>query len=491
MKVYINGIDDGAGNYIGIGEEEGKECPLLSPPILEIVNSIKKNRLYADSWDQIKKNYQEDTVKNEKDMQDIIDKRNELVKHVQRDFCEKCNFNISGSKSLTSDIDITVLNTAETKTNHLFAFKEINTMVKVMKCLFDDKESLETLDINFYGHSYFFSQNLAGVCKQYKNQQEFFLPLDEKMEKKYRYSEALALLKVKKYYQEADARLKKKWKLNFDDCKRIIHDFSRKSKSGDENDIFDYVNDDKDISLKNKYYLKQLEYIDKLSHNENKIPKDILRYQLISEINHASVYSDESYFSYGAFMHVVYGDQMKRDISKLPKMIYIQSMLDNFGDIIKVYNHTAENPDLLFSKGSKYIVRIYAAILACSKSYEDFAQNILSTFTDIRELYKTNPKNPEIQRLIKKNRLTLDKIKNHVYQVYEDYLNNNMDRKKKSVKRKSVKRKSVKRKSVKRKSHDGLNFKNIILRGMRAQSRLNFFNLPQPLQPPLPLPQLK
>jgi hypothetical protein len=42
-----------------------------------------------------------------------------------------------------------------------------------------------------------------------------------------------------------------------------------------------------------------------------------------------------------------------------------------------------------------------------------------------------------------------------------------------------------------RRSSDGLNFKKIILNGMRAQSRLNFFNLPQPLQPPLPLPQLK
>ena len=487
MKVYINRVDGGGGHYLGIGEEEGKECPLLSPPILEIANSIKENPLYADSWDQIKKNYQKDTVNNEKYMQEIIDKRNELVKHVQRDFCEKCNFNISGSKSLTSDIDITVLNATETKTNHLFAFKEINTMVKVMKCLFDDKESLLTLDINFYGHSYFFSENLAGVCKQYKNQQEFYLPLDEKLEKEYRYSEAIALLKVKKYYQEADTKLKRKWKLNFDDCKRIIHDFSRNSESRDENDIFDYVNDDKDISLKNKYYLKQLEYIDKLSHKKH-IRKDILSYQLISEINHASIYSDESYFSYGAFMHVVYGDQMKRDISSLPKMVFIQSMLDNFGDIIKVYNHTKENPDLLFSKGSKYIVRIYAAIIAYSKSYEKFARNILSTFTDIRELYKTNPENLELKRLIEKNKLTLDKIKNHVYQVYGDYLTKNS--KKKSVSRKTkIKTKTKSRRSVRRKrSHDGLNFKKIILNGLRAQSRLNY--LPQQQQQPTSFPSI-
>lgn len=483
MKVYINRVD----GYLG---EEGEECPLLSSPILDIANSIKKNPLYADSWDQIKKNYQKDTVNNEKYMQEIIDKRNELVKHVQRDFCEKCNFNISGSKSLTSDIDITVLNATETKTNHLFAFKEIKTMVKVMKCLFDDKESLLTLDINFYGHSYFFSENLAGICKQYKDQQEFYLPLNERLEKKHRFSEAIALLKVKKYYQEADANLKRKWRLNFDDCKRIITNFSRKySKSGDETDMFDYVNNDKDITLKNNLYLRQLEYIDKLSHNENYIPKDTLTYQLISEINHASIYSDESYFSYGAFMHVVYGDQMKRDISSLPKMVFIQSMLDNFGDIIKVYNHTdKKKPHLLFSKGSKYIVRIYAAIINYSKSYEKVFGKLLETFTNIRELFKINPEHPEIKPLINDSQLTLDKIKNHVYQVYGDYLEKNNMSGRKSLRKKKSAKKSMKK--SKKKSRDGLNFKKIILNGMRAQSRMNFLNLPQPLQPPLSLPQL-
>lgn len=222
-----------------------------------------------------------------------------------------------------------------------------------------------------------------------------------------------------------------------------------------------------------------------------------MTYQLISEINHASIYSDESYFSYGAFMHVVYGDQMKRDISSLPKMVFIQSMLDNFGDIIKVYNHTdKKNPHLLFSKGSKYIVRIYSAIINYSKSYEKVFGKLLETFTNIRELFKINPEHPEIKPLIKDSQLTLDKIKNHVYQVYGDYLEkNNMSgrkslRKKKSTKKKSVKSMKNKKSMPKKKSRDGLNFKKIILNGMRAQSRMNFLNLPQPLQPPLSLPQL-
>lgn len=431
MSVYINnsnrfdGSSSGESSYIGINEEEGQECPLLKPDILDIVNAIKQNPLYADSWEQIKKNYQSNTAVNEKYMQDIINQRNELVKLIQKDFCGKCNFNISGSTSLTSDIDITVLNTTETKSNHLFAFKEIKNMVQTMKCLFDNKESLLTLDINFYGHSFFFSDNLAGLCKQYKRENEFYLPLDEKMEKKYRFCEGFALLKIKKYYEE-NKNLKKKWKLNFDVCKNLVDNFQKKfSLSNDSNNLYEYVNHDKDISEKNEKYLDQLEYIDKLSHNDRKIPKEILKYMLITEISHASLYSDESYFSYGAFMHIVYGDQMKREISKiLPRMIYIQSMLDNFGDIVKVYNHTdKKRPLTLFSKGSKYIVRIYSAIIAySSKSYAKLYGDILKVFNTIRELYKQNPEDPEIFELIKKSGLTLDVIKNHVYKVYEDYL---------------------------------------------------------------------
>lgn len=62
----------------------------------------------------------------------------------------------------------------------------------------------------------------------------------------------------------------------------------------------------------------------------------------------------------------------------------------------------------------------------------------------------------------------------------------------KSMRKNKKSKKSKGKKSPRRRRRsDGLNFKKIILNGMRAQSRLNFFNLPQPLQPPLPLPQLK
>lgn len=413
LKLCIDRLDGFVDGYnLRIGWDGGIK---MSKNIFEIANSIKHNPLYSDSWDEIKNKYIKDPVKNEKHMREIIYKRNELIKQVKKDFCSKCDFNISGSKSLTSDVDVTVFN--QNKSNNLFAFNEIKTMIKILRCLFNNKEILLTLDINFYGHSFFFGKNLSGVCNKYYNKQEFYIPLDIEMEMRYRYCEAFSLLKVKKHYKETDLKLKKKWGLNFDLCKKIMNNFSEISKSNDKNDLFEYVNIKNDTTNNTFMYLNQLKYIEKLSHNKNNLSKKKLRYILICEISHSAIYAEESYFSYGAFMHVVYGDQMKRDISNLPKIIYIQSMLDNFGDIIKVYNKTKTKLEL-FSQGSKYIVRVYSAIVELNyKSYN----NTLQIFKVIRKLFKENPKDPDIKIYIKKSKLTLDKIKDLVYSVYNNY----------------------------------------------------------------------
>lgn len=395
-----------------------ESCPLLSKDMLTISKNIKQNPLYAPTWKGIKKNYMKNPLENKKNMESIIEQRNELVKLIQTEYCDECNFNISGSKSLTSDIDITVLNKSEReKKSHLFAFNEIETMTEVMKCLFNE-ESLITLDVNFYGHSYFFNENLAGVCTKNKEHgNEYYLALDENLERKHRFCEGFALLKIKKYYQDLDPKLQRKWKLSFNDCESIMRNFSKFSSSKDDTDLFSYVNNDSNVSDKNRRYLKQLKYIDfEANHNQNKEDKKLLRYRLINEINHASLYSDESYFSYGAFMHVVYGDQMKRNISKLPKIIYVQSMLDNFGDILKVYN---EYPEEVFSKGSKYIVRIYSCLkILASKDRKVRVDSLYSQFDHIRELYKGNSKDERIPRLIEDSQITLDEVKNEVFNTY-------------------------------------------------------------------------
>jgi hypothetical protein len=329
---------------------------------------------------------------------------------VNKEYCKECNFNISGSTSLTSDVDITVLN--RSGADHLFAFEEIEIMSQVLKCLLGD-ESLNTLDVNFYGHSFYFNENLGGVCTKNKLKNEYYLKLDETYERRYRYGEAFALLKIKKYYTHLDSNTKKRWKLNFRECKEILNNFVKFSKSGDKTDLYVYTNNDSNVSEKNTLYLNQLKYIDELTKNTDE-DRDLFKYRLINEISHASVYSDESYFSYGAFMHVVYGEQMNNDLSDLPSVIYLQSMLENFGDLLKIYTESQED---VFSKGSKYVVRIYSSMSELID--DDRVDSILNQFSNIRNLYKSNPKDEEINRMIIESEITLDEIKNYVYTIYD------------------------------------------------------------------------
>jgi hypothetical protein len=384
----------------------------LSSNMLKISKQIVKNPLYASTWKGIKDNYKTDIVKNRKYMEDMIKRRQELVELVNKEYCKQCDFNISGSTSLTSDVDVTVLN--KPGSNHLFAFEEIKIMSQVLKCLLGD-ESLNTLDVNFYGHSFFFNENMGGVCTKNTTQRnEYYLKLDEKIESMYRFGEAFALLKIKKYYEHLDKAIKNRWKLNFRECKSILTNFIQNfSHSEDQTDLYLYTNNDSDISKKNSSYLNQLKYIDTLKKNIYNEDKDLFRYRLISEISHATVYSDESYFSYGAFMHVVYGEQMKRDLSDLPKVTFLQSMLENFGDLLKVY---IESPEDVFSKGSKYMVRIFSSMKELVE--DEGVTSIYKQFYAIRNVYKSNPKDPLIYEMIKESGITLDKIKDKVYTIY-------------------------------------------------------------------------
>jgi hypothetical protein len=112
-------------------------------------------------------------------------------------------------------------------------------------------------------------------------------------------------------------------------------------------------------------------------------------------------------------MHVVYGEQMKRDLSDLPKVTFLQSMLENFGDLLKVY---IESPEDVFSKGSKYMVRIFSSMKELVE--DEGVTSIYKQFYAIRNVYKSNPKDPLIYEMIKESGITLDKIKDKVYTIY-------------------------------------------------------------------------
>jgi len=110
-------------------------------------------------------------------------------------------------------------------------------------------------------------------------------------------------------------------------------------------------------------------------------------YRLICEISHASIYAYDVFFCYGAFMHIVYKNQKGNEDLKLDPICYKHSALDNFGFLLQVTSKEVSWEFLQFLKeGSKYIMRIYDAIL-CLKN-EDEIRTKFVLFEKIRKKKK-------------------------------------------------------------------------------------------------------
>lgn len=422
-RIYFNNIQLQHHN-------DGTSCK-TDTNILTIVDQIKKLDLYKEitrkgkmNWSEIKKVFKSDTVNYLNDMKKLIDLRQKLVNELKNNFCKDCTFTTSGSGSLTSDIDVTV----SKKTDDYFGVKEIQEMNEIMKCLFDDVESLISLDVNFYGHSFVFPINVGKFCIK-MNDNEFYPMFDDQLENKYKYQEALAILKIKKH----DTGF-----FNYPKCETIIQSFNKISLSKDDFDLFKYVDKSVDLTEQNKLYFKQLSEIENFTTKIEKEKEiDYNRYRLISEISKASMFADETYYTYGAFMHIVYFTQMKRNIILHP-LIYLHSMLENFGDTLKVFHHTEKGNQVEFIKNaSKYMMRVYDAILKTSRLVD--SENVrmcklFLCFYNIREQVKSEKSDEciikneikKIEEVIKEEETLIDAIKNDVMFVYKTKFNGDL-----------------------------------------------------------------
>ena len=210
-------------------------------------------------------------------------------------------------------------------------------------------------------------------------------------------------------------------------CKEKINKFQFESKSPllkdqKEDYLYNYVTLEREKDDKKfEKYIIQLNYIDDLIKSFRISPDDDEennnRYMLICEISHASIYAEEAYFCYGAFMDVVYNNQLKRDI-ELNKICYIHSIMDNFGFLLQLENRDDEHVDFFIIKGSKYIQRIYSA-------YNKIYNNKLfikkeKIYTEIREI--TKEENIDETELSKKIKYVLEMIKegNIIKDIYKD-----------------------------------------------------------------------
>ena len=362
------------------------------------------------------------------ELKKIVEYRKKLIDELLKLLCvqsEGCSSIITGSKTLKSDIDVTLLVTTDSEKFTLY--EHLKKILESIGILFDSKtNSSKLLDVNFYCHSYFFPKNIENLLvKNTKVKDEFYLELkNDSLGFQLGFSLLKIAMKYKKIVEIVD---KETLESIIYLCKEKINKFQFESKSPllkdqKEDHLYNYVTleREKDDNKFEKYII-QLNYIDDLIKSFRISPDDDEennnRYMLICEISHASIYAEEAYFCYGAFMDVVYNNQLKRDI-ELNKICYIHSIMDNFGFLLQLENRDDEHVDFFIIKGSKYIQRIYSA-------YNKIYNNKLfikkeKIYTEIREI--TKEENIDETELSKKIKYVLEMIKegNIIKDIYKD-----------------------------------------------------------------------
>jgi hypothetical protein len=150
--------------------------------------------------------------------------------------------------------------------------------------------------------------------------------------------------------------------------------------------------------------------------------------EIQSLISLANMYTNETYFTQGAFLHVVSRLQSGENI-ELSETDYINSMLENFFELLKEYALFKDTEDVnLFLKSSyKYLFRFYDA---AKEAGLEINQELYDIFKDLDRLRKgnqddyTNQKNlmqvqNELHNMILKNKETDLPANNNGFDIKE------------------------------------------------------------------------
>jgi hypothetical protein len=427
-KIYINVKKNNKKSDGGIEDDVSKSTVLV-----EISSNIKNNELFkrnSSSWSSILLTY---TDEDETYMKSIVESRKKLVDELLELLCietEGCLSIITGSDTLKSDIDVTLLASEHSK--NFTTYQHLKKILESVGILFDgDQNSSKLLDVNFYCHSYFFPKNFGDVLTKNPKKEEFYLTLNDECEKFYKSQLGFSLLKIAMYSKVIIDETTLDSIISV--CKAGLKNYKSISKSplfikkDDHLELYNYVvNHRKSDSKKSQKYIEQLEYINTLitSFDSKEEHKELYQYRLLCEISHASIYAEEAYFCYGAFMDVVYNNQLKQNII-LTDNCYVHSILDNFGFLLQVHSSFEKEDDItnFIIKGSKYIQRIYSASNKIYETKGEFEEKERIS-SEIRENSKKDIQNREsISEFLKimNNSLKIDDI---IKCIYKDIVDN-------------------------------------------------------------------
>lgn len=294
--------------------------------------------------------------------------RKEIIKSILKLICNDCSVSLNGSNNIGSDADATIYKLvtfpehhgkndqardyyipynaikqlshimSTIDTNNLFINKSRDAFINVM------------MDINLYVHTFFYEAPIP-LCTKILNDgmTKYIYVINEKinyLEYKNRHQRDYVCVKLIKEFNKMDTKMMK--------------------------DLFDKIN--QSISIDKKSLLKEipyslLGYTEKLREldrfifkNRNEVlHKDNVIYSTINMISSIDFYSKESYTSYGALMHIVFGRQLNFNY-QLPKVFYLHSAMENFAFIMhQLGSNSIKDPLQKLLKASKYLSRFYDA----------------------------------------------------------------------------------------------------------------------------------
>jgi hypothetical protein len=317
-----------------------------------------------------------------------------------------CKINAMGSTALTSNYNVNV-------SSFLLSTDIVSKFNKYFFSFWNDTSG-EIFDTNFYGNSFFvtidrsitYNNNLNSLYNILTSGDKniFYLPprkelFDNSLVKKQIFSDQTSwlVLKIYLYHHEFENYVTKNNRNNLNtelDIKKKLGIILNKVKKIVLRKIANSSNEDKLLSKyrkleeekphliaqNNNLYRKELDelYVSKLvnidkyqkeymsSKSVNNVERNELLVNLFEAISTSNFFGNETYFCIGTIYHVL-GYIQKLGDFYMYEEFYVQSMIENFIDTFRYVEYVVKDSGKFILKASKYIFRVYDAIIRYKK----------------------------------------------------------------------------------------------------------------------------
>lgn len=368
--------------------DNGLEIKLKNKYIPLTWVNAKKNITFLKEYNNFRKEY----------VNTLLD---EVINEIK---CKpECYYIAAGSSSIDSDYDITLYSRFSSRIVDMFNDKFITRFKKRSNIVFDT---------NLYGASFFHTS----VTNNY----DYIIK-----DKKKGCSPGNFIYYIKLEDNIIDIKNQHIWALV-----KLLMQINKIKNNKLKDIIYEYIK-------KFKYLRKDIEIADnklnKLKKEKTNYSKQLIKYNnlknifdtsyernintiisLKDQISKTNFYGVETYFTQGAVNHVVGKLQLNFKNLKLSEHEYIDSLIENLGDIIKEYSHYPLDYHKFTTHASKYMIRVADAVININTG-DLYAKKIINISRKLRKLRGTNKLDlinkelDKLQRLLKyKNKTNID-----------------------------------------------------------------------------------